>query len=597
MTIHVPLQGEQVMRLSEETGRMLGDYVVRLIQQGIAERDQNLVRWKQCRDDLANEPIAYLSNRVKGWVDVPQPFAQPRENALSDFVVTSVTTQSPMATCMLAGRPEKQEDRERTMDLFLRRGQLGERLKTIAPSAWCTNHGLLRLSYGGPENPLNIESVVTEDFIVVGAGAYNIRQSRLHGHRYQMARGELKMLQRASRYAKHLDMDELPSITKSRMNQTDSKASVTTQAAGPDDEMVELWQVYAFLDPKSFDEREDAQITGKERRFSIVIEPTKAIILRIEEYTYRNPCYFSFGYKAAPEKGFWAPRSVGSDMQGPHRAYNCLGNLALLGGAMAVGPPLVASGGSFTKDQEYGPFEFVDMDAGTLSVPAVSVDLQKVQAELARIERMGDSVARINSAGIAQESMQSKTATQSNNEAAGMKAGIGGYLETFVSDFPELCEHAEEILADTFDEWKPVYGESAPVGSPEDLQTPARWDVPGKVPNLNPQMVLQNVQTLMGMVTQGFEIVAAHPFLSQFFLDLVQMAMNAMDFPNADELMKSLNPPVEEPYGNQAIGGPAGMVAGPDPLAGMGPVPQGMGDPQALEAIAALIGAGPAQAA
>ena len=199
------------------------------------------------------------------------------------------------------------------------------------------------------------------------------------------------MLQKVGRYAEDLDLDDLPAATKSAGNTSDAVSTVSTRAASRDDDFIELWQVYPFLDPKAWHEQgEDGpEITGREMRFSIVIEPTKQIILRIEEYGYRNPCYFSFGYKAAPEKGFWNPRSVGSDMEGPHRAYQCLGNLALMGGAMAVGPPLVAQGGQFAKDQEYGPFEYVDMESGTLGMPTVSVDLEKVQAELMRIERMG----------------------------------------------------------------------------------------------------------------------------------------------------------------------------------------------------------------
>lgn len=562
------------MRVSEERMREIAAYLCGLILQSDAEKYPLLGAWTQNLNDVENKPIAYVSNIIKGWVDIPQPFAQPRENALADFVIPSITTQSPMVTCVDAGSAKRQDNRERTMDFMLRRAQFGERLKTIARSAWCTNHGIMRMSYGGPESPLKLESIKADDFVIVGSGAYNIRESRMVGHRYCLARAELEAGQRSGRYAKEVDMDALPPMPGSR-----NEGSVS-HAASPSDDLIELYQVYPVMDPKQWAE-DGPEVSGKERRFSVVLEMSTQSILRIEEYEYKALCYFSFGYQPAPEQGFWSQGSVGSDMQGPHRAYNALGNMALAGTAMSAFPPLVATGGAFAPDQRYGPAEFVNQDAGSLTIPATNFDLVKVQAELARIERLGDAVARVNQAGIAQESSQAKTATQSDNEAAGMRAGITGYLETFTSDIPELCEHAEEILADTFNEWKPIYKESAPVMSPDEFMSPVRWDIPGKVPNLQPQAVIANAQTVSAMVVQAFQLAAQMPALMPFMMDIMQVVLNAMDFPNADEIMRVMEqgvaPPQVEDNGYQDQGS-TGMVAPFDPGALLGQLQGGMGD-------------------
>jgi hypothetical protein len=526
------------MRISEERMAALADYLQRLVDQGMEERDALAQSWEQSKSDYENKPYPYVSQFIQGWQDLPFPFAFSRAEALSDYTVTGIVTQSPMVTCLLWGSEgdsqdgeiSTQEARERTMDTALRRAKIEERLKTVSAASWWANAGILRLSAGDSYSPLKIDAISPEDFVIVGGGAYSIRDSIMVGHRFQRSRGDIRRLILAKTYA-DVDVAALP-----------ANSEAATNSAGADTDLVDLWQIYPYLDPSSWDESDDApKVSKREQRFSVVFEPETGSILFIEGYDYETPCYFAFGYRAAPERGFWHPRPLGAEMQGPHRAYQCMSNLALVGTAMSAAPPLAAQKGAFSRDQRYGPGQFVDMESGDLAVPAIRFDINAVQSELARIERNGDAVARINSAGIGQESQQSKTATQSAAESAGMRAGIGGFLETFSGPLAEMCEHAEEILARTFQVWKPVFQEQMPVRSAEEFMTPAKWDVPGKIPNLNPQNVLQNVQLLMGIIEKVFGLMqVGGPMVLDWGIALLSAAMNAMDFPNAEAMLKPL---------------------------------------------------------
>lgn len=558
----IPLSDGGSMRITDDRMTDLAGYVKRMIEQGEAERGRYLGDYTQSKNDYNNQAYPYISKIVDGATDLPFPFAFPRAEALSDHVITSIVTQSPMTTCLVwpedkpdmpamppmmgMEAPEAEEDddgaedRERTMDEALRRAKIEERLKTIGPACWYANCGVLRASKGTPDEPIRLDVICPEDFIVVGSGAYGIKDSLMVGHRFQRTRGDIKRMQLVGRYAKEIDADQL---TSSQANGAQTSGSGATDA-----ELVDLWQVYPYLDPQSWDSLGDQpEVTKKERRFSVVIEPESEAILVIEEYPLRTPCYFAFGYKPAPDRGFWHPRPLGLDMQGPHRAYQCLSNLALYGTAMSCMPPMVAQKGAFARDQRYGPGQYVNMESGDLQSPVINFNLQYLQAELQRIERVGDGVARINAAGAGMESQQNKTATQSNNEAAGMQAGLGGFMETFSGPLTELCEHVEEILEATFDEWKPVFKGQMPVKSPEVFQQKAKWDIPGKIPNLNPQAIVANLQVLMGIVGQVFQMAASGgPVVLEWGVSLLKVAMNAMDFPDAEGMMEPLEAMIEQ---------------------------------------------------
>ena len=566
----VKLADGSYMVVSDERMGEIADYIGRLIQQGMDERDSCAGSWQQSKNDYENKAHPYVSKIIDGWDDLPFPFAYPRAEALSDYTVTGIVTQSPMVTCLLYGEQGEmqgdvsvQEARERTMETALRRAQIEERLKTIAPACWWANAGILRVAPGDAESPIRLDAISPEDFVVVGSGAYTVETSVLVGHRFQRSRGDIKRRILAKEYA-DIEADKLP--------------STTGDAASADTDIIDLWQVYPYLDLKEWDETAGAPaITKGERRFSVVYEVDTQSVLYIEEYDYRKPCYLVFGYKPAPERGFWHPRPLGAEMQGPHRAYQCLSNTAVAGVMMSAFPPLAAQKGSFARDQRYGPGQFIDMESGDLQMPAIRFDLGAVQAELARIERVGDGVARINAAGIGQESSQSKTATQSAAETAGMRAGIGGFIETFSGPLATMCEHVEEILSRTFQVWKPVYGDQMPVTAPEDFQTPAKWDVPGKIPNLNPQAVLANAQLLMQLVERILGMVSAigDPALLQMGASLLSAAMNAMDWPDHEAVLKPLEGMIEQAGGAQEDA--AAMGGGPDGAEGVGPLLEALG--------------------
>lgn len=521
-------------QVTDDQLRDVTDYVCRLIDQAETERDELVSRWTQSTADHDNDPYPFVSKFLDGWVDLPYPFAGPRAAALADFTIDSITAQKPMVTCLLMGAAERQEAREKTVAFAFTKAEVRERLKTIAPSCWITNHGILRLSAGDELSPLRCDPIKPEDFVCAGSGAYGIKDSRLVGHRFYRTRADIKRLQLAERYSDKVDADSLT-----------SREGVSGSASS-DDDLIELYQVYPWLDIRSWDYAASApEVTKKEGRFSMVVSNTDKACLFVAEYEFNTPCYFNFGYKAAPPVGFWTEKALGYDMQGPHRAYQCMRNLSAAGTGLTAIPPLVGQGGAFARDQRYGMGQFVDMESGSLGPPIHRFDAGTMQVEIQQIERDGDAVARINSAGIGQESTQNKTATQSNNEAAGMRAGIGGYLQTFSAPIAEMCEHAEEILAATFNEWKSVFGDQMPVQSPDEFMVPAIWDVPGNIPNLNPQIVIQNIQLLMQLVEKIFGMAAqAGPQLAASMMawgiQLLQTAMNAMDFPNQEQILQPL---------------------------------------------------------
>lgn len=565
-------------RLSGEKLDTLTTYICDLIHQGESERNMMAETWSQNRKDYTNTPIPYVSGIIDGWQDIPAPFAQPRADALSGFTINSLVTQRPMVTCecetpkMLKDMGvDIQDMRGKTLDVMFKTGGFSEACKSIAPSAWCTNCGIIRMVSGSQAQPLVFDNIVPEDFICVGSGRFNIQSSHMAGHRFEKFRVDI-----ASDIEKGLYFDVEPGDlgVSTRSAEGNEPGMVTTAPARPSHDIISLYQVYPMLDIDSFD-WDDGKPEGSEseQRFNVVVDVASKTLLKIEPYLDRFLCYFSFGYKPAPEEGFWHPTPVGWDMQGPHRLYNCLSNLATAGATVTAFPPMISEGGSFSRDAKYGFGEFVNMETGQLKVPGVPFNLQAVQAELARIERLGDSVARTSSASIAQQYTKRMTATETASIDEGKNAGVSDYLETFSSSIPEMCAHAEEILARTFSDWKPYFRELAPVADPMMFSVPAIWDVPGKMPNLNPQYLAQNTAVVMQIVTQiaGLAQVMG-PMAFDFASKLLGPLLNAMDMPNAPDILA--------PFVSMGSGGMNGQQMGVPGMVGGAGEQQGMGEPQ-----------------
>jgi hypothetical protein len=563
-------------RLTGEKLDTLTTYICDLIIQGESERNLMSSTWEQNRSDYSNKPIPYVSNIIDGWQDIPAPFSQPRADALAGFTINSLVTQRPMVTCECS-TPEElelmgvdiQDDRGKTLDVMFKTGGFSESCKSVAPSAWCTNCGIIRMLGGGRSQPLIFDNIMPEDFVCVGSGRFNTQTAHMVGHRFEKFRVDIESdIERGI----YLDIDASDLGVSTRRKEANEPGMATTAPARESHDIISLYQVYPMLDIEKFD-WEDGEPEGSDSavRFNIVVDVTSKTILKIETYPFQYLCYFTFGYKPPPEEGFWHPAPVGWDMQGPHRLYNCLSNLASAGATVTAFPPMISEGGSFSRDAKYGFGEFVNMETGQLKVPGVPFNLQAVQAELARIERLGDSVARTSSGSIAQQYTKRMTATETASIDEGRNAGVSDYLETFSSSIPEMCAHAEELLAASFAEWKPFFGELAPVKSPAMFSVPAIWDVPGKMPNLNPQYLAQNTAVVMQIVTQIAGLAQTMgPMAFDFASKLLGPLLNAMDMPNAPEILAPFVAMGSGGMNGQPQMGAPGLVGGAGEFQGMG---------------------------
>jgi hypothetical protein len=108
------------------------------------------------------------------------------------------------------------------------------------------------------------------------------------------------------------------------------------------------------------------------------------------------------------------------------------------------------------------------------------------------------------------------------------------------------------------------------------------------VPNLNPQAILSNVQVLMSIIERVFMMVqVGGPMVIDMGIALLNAAMNAMDWPNAEKVLAPLEGMLEQQQQQPAMGGPAGLDPGmggflPGDGGAGGEMPQAMLDPLAL---------------
>lgn len=488
-------------------------------------------RWQKQRSQYDNEPVPFVSKLMANCQDQAYPFTQPRIDALNDSVISAIFSKSSVLQAKLKvkkdtelsafeqglgdaeemqspeeSQAEQQGEVTEIIQYFFDVGNLEEMCKCIGPDVGTTNHGVLRLKINPDEMTFGFDPIVPDDLIVLGSGTYNMRTAIMAGHAFYPTIEEVLERCKSGEYY-DLGEDYQPDPTDGSTENASSK----TGEQGQEDLTLpcKLYFLSFSCDVSKVKDRATKRGTGrvslKKETYLAVYDNVKKKILALQIAPSKRHPYFNFGYIPAPTKGFWNKRSVAHHLQGLHDVYNMAKNVLFYGKLMESFKPIVGKGPGETG-QTYGPAKVLTMMGD--SAPAdLSFNGEDLLALIEDCRRDGDSAIRISQAGMAQESMQNMTATQSVQLAAGQAMGRSGYVSTYVID---LCEMAKEMLHYLEALWPRFYKfHSDALPSEEWKYGPAKlidFDATGSSPSSNPIIRMQIGKELLEMSDKYSEI-------------------------------------------------------------------------------------------
>jgi len=406
-----------------------------------------------------------------------------------------------------------------------------------------------------------IDVIHPKDFVIYPLAEAHITGARMVGHRDYMRRASVEEYQRAGIwYADGAGLSEAAAIEVAGKSQEFARTSPSLTSIHADN----LIQIY-FLTVK-FDLNKD----GSEEWYEVVYALDTDTLLDIKPYIWSRPGYFAPGFHQE-YRTFFPATSHGKKLEQLTLAYNEALNLFFDGVEHSAFPATFYnpdSGGMQDQFTKMHPGDLIPTN-GNPSIQQVAVNFnpQNFPMILDKFENLADQVVNQPITSIGGQFAPGTTATAANQSAAGQSQTQNKNLEAFAGN--EMCSMANfilELLAANPEVIKSVYGDSAPWTDASELQLKCTWEVTGKSQNSNPQVVIQKIDSLMGVVERM-------GLADRVDRDgLLQMTVQALDLPNTGRVLYS----PEEIQSNaiqqqQQLAAQQGI--GPAPEPGMGEYP------------------------
>jgi hypothetical protein len=299
-------------------------------------------------------------------------------------------------------------------------------------------------------------------------------------------------------------------------------------------------------------------------------------VLAVEAWTPSRPPYIDFRLSDQPDNRFWPESSVANDLQGLQIQYNQILNTVRNGSMMAAFPPVLTDGAA-SGSQKIRPGAVVSVNAADKTPMVIRFDPGAMVNLIELIERQADSIVGVSQAGMAIQFSGDRTATEAAAVQAGQANRLGGYIEQFGSPLEALADYATELLYLSADLWGEIYGEEVALEREEDLIAPARWSTAAR----------GSFDTPAAIIAKGNQLLEMTQLLGPELMNVEEIArtiLNAMELPNADQIMPEPEEDIASGAEEQGMGIPPELL---EMAAGAPQVPAG-GD--IAGAIASLAG-------
>jgi len=542
-----------VADFSKEELAKFGAHIAKTFQSGEAIRDEKLSVWRRNREDYANEPIAFISNIVEDATDIPVNQASTKADALRDLVCGSLFSTRPFATAAVHGESgEENHKLEFLMQRILEKANLEERCKESSEDAWCTNHAIFRCYYDPEVNEYVIDTVEPECFVVAGGDKFGIENSILVGHSYDERCVDIEYSVEDGEYLPYPE-------------------GMTENGKEYDpDETRKLAQVFAKLDGDKL--KSKGRICPVRDWYICTVDLDRRHILKIEKYVMDvRPWYFSASYLPCKKNGgFWSKHSLGAAMQGPHLAYQVTMNTAMYGAVGRAFPPTVAEGEFTDQDTQLKWGQTKTTYGGNVTAPYQQFDPSTLEMTMARIERIGDGVARISQAGSGMTFNKGMTATEAQIIAEGQSQGVSGYVTTFAISIEDLIQYIYRTLKYIAPKLLQSFDESIHPESMSIYSKDAVWTATGRGQFASPGLRMAQLEKVNEMSMDPRLVGKFDP------VEIAETRISLMNIPNQERIFdRNRATPPPPPFV------PTGAPAGPAPLSGGSvsggpPVPSGL---------------------
>ncbi len=255
-------------------------------------------------------------------------------------------------------------------------------------------------------------------------------------------------------------------------------------------------------------------------------------------------------------------------MQGPHMAYNITGNTAIYGGVMRAFPPVVIEGEMTDTVSRLKWGEAKASYGGSVTTPFQQFDPSTLEMAMARIERIGDGVARVSQAAAGQTFNKGMTATEAQIIAEAQGSGVSGYVSTYAVTIEEMVDYIYKTLRFIGDRVVKGLGLSPDYADQELFMQEVKWVASGRGQYASPSLRMAQLDKIDEMSQDPRLIGKFDP------VEIAEARMSLFGIGNQERIFdrnRQAPPPAPVPPT-----GEVGMGQGPSPYQGP-PGPEGAG--------------------
>jgi len=550
--IEVEIGESPATDFSDENLHKLAAHICDLFQEGERVRDNKSSVWERNRKDYANEPIPFIANIIEDASDIPINHASTKADSLRDLVCGALFSTRPFATVSVRGESGNENHKlEAVMQRILERANLEERCKEASEDVWCTNHAIFRCYWDGDLLEYTIDTVDPECFVVAGGDKFGIVNSILVGHSYDERIADIEYGIESGEYLEYPD-----GVWKD--SDTTEEALLTHKLA----------QVFVRLDGDEL--KKENRVCPVKDWYICTVDTELRHILKIAKYTLSDrPWYFSGSYLPCKKNGgFWSKHSLGAFMQGPHMAYAILMNTAVYGGVGRAFPPTVSEGEFTDQNSQLKWGQTKVTYGGNVTAPYQQFDPSNLEMAMARVERIGDGVARISQAAAGQTFNKGMTATEAQIIAQAQSQGVSGYVSTFAITLEEIVQYIHSTLKFTAPKLLETMDATLQPETGDLWTKDAVWTATGRGQFASPALRMAQLEQLVQM-SQDPRLVGKFDIV-----EIAESIMANMNLPNQERIFdrnRATPPPPPTLPPAMPGGGP------PSPGGGQPPGPEGAG--------------------
>lgn len=448
---------------TDDGGPIGGLRLANNIRRAEEQRDKKAGRYARNRANLLGDPPPRPNPPEEGAADCHYPIVQPVGDALSAWIVGTVTSIEPWCVPSVDGDVKEGEDDPATVVQKavwdeLKKANPREAVKKASQPACYANAGILWMSWS--EGKIRLDIVTPKRFVVYPS-CRGISDCLLYGRSFDRTRGEIRALAKEGYYFAEEAKDGVDALVDGLTPDSAGGPSAKDTADHPGMTEVTAHQSAVYSEDDLIELHECVVRNPEDgKSYVCTVHKDSGTLLKQAEYTWAHQCAFVFRFKTEATDEFWHEGSVAQDLQGIQRDVNEALNVFM----DAVG--MSSYGAAFTTAANMGQSKAVRYGRGTmtpvLDPTRMAFFSPSVQAagciEIVQfLESKSQAVARLSSmaqGGSLKNTGGDTTKFEAEQAVAGQNTGIEDYVENFVSDLPCLFAHAQELV-DAFAELAP----------------------------------------------------------------------------------------------------------------------------------------------